>query len=519
MNWILLAYILFGCLVYADIVLDSCSQECLDFIESIHTEASTIIRTRTAGVWRLTITMKPRTAYTGRWKSIRFPYNKQPYISNLEIQWPINAFPGQIIMFDVRYINLQSSSECQADSVQLYNGVDYTDSSTSMDTFCGTSRKARFYNSTGSTTSIRFISNSDDAVGTGFKIKYRAIAHPIPFCFHHYTNQHILTATSEAQVFQSRGYPTSYPSNLREEWLIVKPKANDSLTITVVDADTEFSGNCGYDRVAIYDRSCPDISAVRIFCGTATPSVTLSGDKFALVRFYADTTNNGRGIMVKYWLEGNTDPTAGDSGLDEASLKSIIVGVIVAVGGFCVSLGVIRWAMRCQERRRRKAGDVRRRSSTGNESANQPARVSRRHRQSENGGNPSITVVGVSHGGRTQRDGPHGRNSLTDFTGVVVRPPSYTTLFESSQGRSELILQPPAYDAKSYEPPPYPGSPVPPPPIEAPPRMNRLLPSVHGTRGGNRRNQRRTQHTTRIVVKPQDAEREEIHSPPPRYEE
>ncbi|XP_060083420.1 uncharacterized protein LOC132562682 [Ylistrum balloti] len=516
MNWVILAYTLFGCLVCADMLLDSCGQECLDFIKSISKEADTIIRTRTAGMWRLNITMKPRTAYTSRWKSLRFPSKGSEYISNLEIRWPINAYPGRIIMFEVSYMKLQDSPGCQADSVQLYNGNSYSDR---MDIFCGTSIGLGYYNSTETSTSVRFFSNGDAFVGEGFKIRYRAVALPIPFCFHHYTNQHILTATTEAQVFKSRGYPLSYPSNLREEWLIVKPEANDSLTILVVDADTEYSGNCGYDRVAIYDRSCPNTAAKKVFCGTATPTVTLKGDKFALVRFYADTTNNGRGIMVKYYLEQKTDLTADNSGLDDGSIKSIIVGVIVAVGGFCLSLGIIRWVMRCQERQKRKTENVRRPGREVNENEDSLTSASRRHVHRRSRDDTTITVVAISHSGRTHRNGRSGRNSLTNFTGTVVQPPSYNTLFDSSQSQSEIILKPPAYEAKSYEPPPYPGFPVPPPAIETPRSANRLLPSVHGTRGGNRRNQRRTQHTTRIVVKPQDADREEIRSPPPRYEE
>ncbi|XP_021345820.1 uncharacterized protein LOC110445486 isoform X3 [Mizuhopecten yessoensis] len=521
MNWVLLAYTLFGCLVYADIIWDSCSQECLDFIKSIEKEASSIIRTRTAGVWRITITMKSRKAYTNKWKTLRFP-RKENYVGNLDIRWPITASLGQIIMFDMKYMKLQASTDCQADNVQLFNGVDYNSYSNRMDIFCGNVIGAGFYNSTESSTLIRFISNDDVVVGYGFKIRYRAVALPIPFCFHHYTNQHILTASKQVQVFKSRGYPLSYPSNLQEEWLIVKPKANDSLAIVVADVDTEYSANCGYDRVSIYDRSCPDTAPKRVFCGKITLSVTLKGDQFALVRFSADTTNHGRGIMVKYWLNDKTDLAKDDSVLDDTSLKTIIVGVIVAFGGFCVSLGVIRWVMRCRERRKQKAGNGRRHANEANNSQEPSSRTSRRqgHRQSGNGGNTTVTVLDVSHTGQTRRNGRGGRNSLTEFTGIMVQPPSYNTLFVPGQGQSELILKPPAYDSKSYEPPPYPGSPVPPPPIETSQRTNRLLPSVHGTRGGNRRNQQRTsQHTTRIAVKPVEDNREELRSPPPRYEE
>ncbi|XP_021345819.1 topoisomerase I damage affected protein 7-like isoform X2 [Mizuhopecten yessoensis] len=608
MNWVLLAYTLFGCLVYA------------------------------AGVWRITITMKSRKAYTNKWKTLRFP-RKENYVGNLDIRWPITASLGQIIMFDMKYMKLQASTDCQADNVQLFNGVDYNSYSNRMDIFCGNVIGAGFYNSTESSTLIRFISNDDVVVGYGFKIRYRAVALPvtttatttattstttttpkttititttiptstklpttisttttkpttqmttsstttsttttaktttifkdttnakttttnvvvtspttlsdpededdsseetqiessvltetsslltIPFCFHHYTNQHILTASKQVQVFKSRGYPLSYPSNLQEEWLIVKPKANDSLAIVVADVDTEYSANCGYDRVSIYDRSCPDTAPKRVFCGKITLSVTLKGDQFALVRFSADTTNHGRGIMVKYWLNDKTDLAKDDSVLDDTSLKTIIVGVIVAFGGFCVSLGVIRWVMRCRERRKQKAGNGRRHANEANNSQEPSSRTSRRqgHRQSGNGGNTTVTVLDVSHTGQTRRNGRGGRNSLTEFTGIMVQPPSYNTLFVPGQGQSELILKPPAYDSKSYEPPPYPGSPVPPPPIETSQRTNRLLPSVHGTRGGNRRNQQRTsQHTTRIAVKPVEDNREELRSPPPRYEE
>lgn len=179
--------------------------------------------------------------------------------------------------------------------------------------------------------------------------------------------------------------------------------------------------------------------------------------------------------------------------------------------------------MRCRAKRKRKTRHTRRIDVQTDERRDHPTRSDRDRetREPPLDRNAAVHVMSVSHGGRT-RNGRNRRITPTDtsFNGMIIQPPSYSQVFTAGHSNAELVLKPPSYDEILCKPPPYPGSPVPELPGHTPQVRSRLIPTVHRTRGGNRRSQRRSsQNTTRIMVNPQDQDRQEIISPPPRYEE
>ncbi|XP_028157640.1 cubilin homolog [Ostrinia furnacalis] len=207
------------------------------------------------------------------------------YLNNLRCEYRINTGPDTKIRLQFKSFNLERSNRCKFDYLKIYDGP--STESKLVGKFCGATYPKTFVSSSNN---LFFIFKSDRNVASdGFKITFET------FCQ--------ITIFGDSGVIKSPGYPFSYPTNKKCEYIIgtVPGKA---IQLAFQDFDIEDNNyyNCRYDNVEIRDG--PDINSTLLgrFCGGSEhmPPVQTSTHNYLNVRFNSDMSISGTGFYANY---------------------------------------------------------------------------------------------------------------------------------------------------------------------------------------------------------------------------
>ena len=101
-------------------------------------------------------------------------------------------------------------------------------------------------------------------------------------------------------TISSVNYPSDYPSNSEDYWLIAAP---EGLTVTVAfqDFKTEEDFSCdNYDYLVLYDGTQISDPELARACGTTPPECTTSSFNDLLIAFSSDSFTEYRGFSLSY---------------------------------------------------------------------------------------------------------------------------------------------------------------------------------------------------------------------------
>lgn len=99
----------------------------------------------------------------------------------------------------------------------------------------------------------------------------------------------------------SPSHPTGYPSEKKCTWIISAPK-NHVIQLTWVTFHLEYSVNCAYDSITVYDNNTgPGLGGLMgKFCGNTPPETMFSSSNLMTIVFESDTSISMDGFLGAY---------------------------------------------------------------------------------------------------------------------------------------------------------------------------------------------------------------------------
>lgn len=173
---------------------------------------------------------------------ITSPLFPQTYEADRVCQYSIQAPVGKAIILEFQDFDVESSSECDYDYVEIFDGHDAN--STSKGQYCGENKPPQIISTFNA---LWLVFHVDASIGgRGFKANYSFIDIP---CGGILTKQdQIIRSPSSSED------PDSYLHNTRCTWVILG-KPGEVVKLTWLTFEVERNQNCTYDYVQVFDNS------------------------------------------------------------------------------------------------------------------------------------------------------------------------------------------------------------------------------------------------------------------------
>ncbi|KAF6018837.1 CUBN [Bugula neritina] len=213
------------------------------------------------------------------------------YDHTAECDWIITVPQNARIALNFTDFQLESSSTCAYDYLEIYDGPD--DTSDSFGRFCGTQLPALVT----STTNFLYLKfRTDSSVNSrGFSATW-TIA-----CGGLYTEQ--------TGVITSPYWPDSYPHAKVCRYML-SARENQLIEVSFSHFGVESSNNdgCTYDSLVAYDGQNAQSELIRRMCGTAIPEPLISTGPNMLIVFTSDGSITDVGFRATYEFRNTTIP-------------------------------------------------------------------------------------------------------------------------------------------------------------------------------------------------------------------
>ncbi|KAI4498132.1 hypothetical protein M0802_006618 [Mischocyttarus mexicanus] len=215
--------------------------------------------------------------------TIHSPGSLSSYHANMNCEWKIQLPPGEKIKIAWHKFDLEESTSCHYDAVEIYDG-DSTNSPL-IGRYCGTSMPPTI-KSTSNIVVIVFMSDWSYE-SEGFSLSYDII------CGGEFTE---LTG-----VITSPMYPNPYHSSRTCTYEIMLPSSK-GIVLSILDLDLEGTSNdCYFDSLEIFDGDSENSTSLAVLCNTVAPSEPYySTHNFMYLKFTTDNTIEGRGFKINY---------------------------------------------------------------------------------------------------------------------------------------------------------------------------------------------------------------------------
>ncbi|XP_070536661.1 cubilin-like [Ptychodera flava] len=232
------------------------------------------------------------TTPTGSFTSPNYPGQ---YAHSRQCDWLITVASGHRVKLRFRDMELETSSTCHYDYVEVFNGID--DNAPSLGRFCGHTIPVPV-ESSGNTMRVRFITDASISYG-GFSAWYTS--EDAAACGGTYT---VIPGFS-GTIFSPGQGVSNYTSDLECTWTINSAtEGNSSIIITFTDFDLEIGSTCAYDYVEIRMGSSLSAPLYGRYCGNEIPDLVLVPTRSAFVIFRTDRNLNKPGFRANWEVEG-----------------------------------------------------------------------------------------------------------------------------------------------------------------------------------------------------------------------
>ncbi|XP_041364386.1 ovochymase-1-like [Gigantopelta aegis] len=226
------------------------------------------------------------------------------YPPNMDCRWEIAAPQESFIVIHFDKFELEFSEKCLADYLSVYNGAD--DSSSLISRLCGKRRLGEMLSSANKMF-LHFL--SDESVeGRGFSLRYKVVSRvpitttpmatiPPPGCSGKSLNFTQSSGTLTSPRFDG---VNPYVPNLNCSQLVVV-SAHEVLTLHFDAFELEFSANCSFDGLRVYDGPTTEAPLLGNVCGLRKPLDMISSGNTVLLHFMSDQAVGGIGYNVSYF--------------------------------------------------------------------------------------------------------------------------------------------------------------------------------------------------------------------------
>lgn len=218
------------------------------------------------------------------------PYYPAPYPVNTFCEWEIRVDLGQRIELTVQEYDMESSSNCNFDSVKVYGGRDET--APLLTSLCHQQSFPSVITSSGNLMYLIF--KSDYSIhGRGFLASYVALPGGCGGRF-----------TVPEGVIHSRNFPGSYFAQDDCTWLITVSEGH-TVNLQFTNFDVRPRSNCSAVYVAIYDGPYENDTLLLKHCGSSLPSPAnfSSTSNQVLIRMKAHDSITANGFQLKYFRD------------------------------------------------------------------------------------------------------------------------------------------------------------------------------------------------------------------------
>ncbi|XP_059509055.1 deleted in malignant brain tumors 1 protein-like [Stegostoma tigrinum] len=228
-------------------------------------------------------------AANGTISSPNYPYN---YPDNAACVWYIRRNVNQRIVLVFTEIQLEVTSSCSYDYIEVYDGP--STHSDLLSKFCQGSH-LRFVSSYNSMT-IYFRTDSS-VTRRGFTANYYTLDNDDGSCGGY------LEAVYGS--ITSPNYPFFYGDNEQCIWYI-RGDSDQRIKLKFTYVDLEVSSNCRYDYIAIYDGPSTNSTLVAKFCSGSDQTFTSTSNSMT-VYFKTDSSVTRQGFSANYYVLPNDD--------------------------------------------------------------------------------------------------------------------------------------------------------------------------------------------------------------------
>ncbi|NXH11671.1 CUBN protein, partial [Bucco capensis] len=208
------------------------------------------------------------------------PGYPEPYLPHSECVWRILSSPGNRLQLSFIAFQLEESSNCSKDYVELREG---SDAGMLAGRFCGSSFPANYTSTLGHVLWLKFVSD-----GSGTAPGFRAT-------FSHLYGNDIVG--SRGQI-ASPQWPRSYPHHSNYQWR-VSVNASQVIQGHILEMDIESFHGCYYDKLKVYDGPNLHSRPIATYCGAEPASFTSSGSSVT-IQFQSDASVTGKGFLLEW---------------------------------------------------------------------------------------------------------------------------------------------------------------------------------------------------------------------------
>ncbi|KAL3836256.1 hypothetical protein ACJMK2_021695 [Sinanodonta woodiana] len=209
------------------------------------------------------------------------------YPSSLDCVWTVSTPVGTRVWINITYIDLESHSTCNYDTLTIYDH--FTTTGRILGVFCGRIGNPIPLLSSTRYATLRF--KSDSSInGTGFALSYKSVCGG--------------TIQSTSATLTSPGYPNSYPVNSNCTWNVQVPTGrNISVEFNGTFGIQGTQGSCGGDYIQLlngfYYNSPPlGPSTSGRYCGNMAPARLETSSNFLYINFISDGSGTAAGFNL-----------------------------------------------------------------------------------------------------------------------------------------------------------------------------------------------------------------------------
>ncbi|TGZ53188.1 Cubilin [Temnothorax longispinosus] len=223
--------------------------------------------------------------YTSATGLISSPGHSTAYLPNMECEWKIQLPVGERIRASWLKFNIETSSSCQFDFVEIYDGPDTN--SQLLGRYCGSDMPPAIKSN--SNKLVVLFKSDWSYESEGFTLSYETLCGGE---FHEGTG-----------IIKSPFYPNPYHHSTTCIYEIIQPSGK-GIILTMEDMDIEGRDqNCYYDYVEIFDGDNENATNLAKLCGdeeNMPDTPYYSTHNFMYIKFTTDNSIDGRGFKANY---------------------------------------------------------------------------------------------------------------------------------------------------------------------------------------------------------------------------
>ena len=194
---------------------------------------------------------------------------------------------GNVIVLTVVDLDIEKHSQCEFDNLEIFDGFDLVENSTSAGKYCGTEMPDTFVSSYNH---LRVKFNSDLSIhGRGFMANYT------------FSDVKCGGIVKDSNIVIKPPMDTDkdgfYAPSLLCRWLIVAPPGF-AIQLDFNSFDLELDAECKYDFVQIFFNGTGKGEKIGPFCGVKAPALITTTDNIATIEFHSDATTSKDGFAI-----------------------------------------------------------------------------------------------------------------------------------------------------------------------------------------------------------------------------